>query len=91
MAHLAPCNRKHKKTSATDTALLITIPSTVAGAALAAVAMGRWEQNFTLQAGLPAWVFIGSALAAVALVAAVSDLYVRFSAQRNPAESIKTE
>lgn len=71
--------------------LLITIPSAVAGAALAAVAMGRWEQNFTLQAGLPAWVFIGSALAAVALVAAVSDLYVRFSAQRNPAESIKTE
>lgn len=71
--------------------MLIAVPSSVFGCILAGIAAGRWEQQFTVQAGLPWWVFASVLPAVLAIVAFVSDIYVQAVANRNPAESIRTE
>lgn len=71
--------------------LLIALPSAVVGCLLAKLAAGRWEQNFSIQAGEPLWVFLMTAIAATVLISFISDIYVQFTASKNPAESIKTE
>ena len=71
--------------------MFIALPSTLAGCILGGIAAAKWEQNFSLQVGLPWWVFLCSALAAILVISAISDAYVNLTAGRNPAESIKTE
>ena len=69
----------------------IAVPAVAAGCVLAGIVSRRWEQQFTLQAGLPWWIFALTVLLELGIIAAVSDVYVRRIANRNPAESIKTE
>ncbi len=69
----------------------IAVPAVAAGCALAGFVAARWEQQFSVQAGLPWWVFAAVLAVVPGIVALVSDIYVRAVANRNPAESIKTE
>ena len=69
----------------------IAVPSAALGCILAGIAASRWERQFTLQAGLPWWVFALTFTLTLVIVAALSDSYVRKVAESNPAESIKTE
>ena len=71
--------------------MAVALPSVAVGAVLAYIVAGRWEQNFSLQAGLPWWIFVGSIAAVLAIVAIISDIYVIRTAGTNPADSIKTE
>ena len=71
--------------------MAVALPSVAVGAVLAYIVAGRWEQNFSLQAGLPWWIFLGAIAAALAIVAIISDIYVIRTAGTNPADSIKTE
>jgi len=71
--------------------LRIAIPSAVAGCMAGTAAALKWEQNFTMQVGVPWWVITGAVLFTVIVVALVSDLFVNKIANTNPAESIKTE
>ena len=66
-------------------------PAVAAGCVLAGFVAARWEQQFSVQAGLPCWVFVAVLAVVPGVVALVSDIYVRSVANRNPAESIKTE
>lgn len=66
-------------------------PSVAVGCVLAGIVAARWEQQFSVQAGLPWWVFAAALVAVLGVVAIVSDVYVQIVANRNPAESIKTE
>ncbi len=66
-------------------------PSVAVGCVLAGIVAARWEQQFTVQVGLPWWVFVATFIAVLGIVAVVSDVYVQIVANRNPAESIKTE
>jgi len=69
----------------------IAVPSVVVGCILAAFLARNWEQQFTLQVGLPWWIFVTVAIASLAIIAVISDIYVQMVANTNPAESIKTE
>ena len=69
----------------------IAVPSVAVGCILAGIVSHRWEQQFTLQVGLPWWIFALAVVGELGIIAAVSDFYVRRIANRNPAESIKTE
>lgn len=71
--------------------MIIAVPSVVVGSVLAALVAGRWEQQFTLKAGQPVWVFAVVVVATLGLIAAVSDSYVRHIASVNPAKTLKTE
>lgn len=71
--------------------MLVAVPSAVLGCVLAGIAAARWEQQFTVQAGLPWWVFAAVLPTVLATVAIVSDIYVQMVAHRNPSESIRTE
>ena len=71
--------------------MVIAVPSAVFGCLLAGIAAARWEQQFTVQVGLPWWVFAAVLPAVLAIVAVVSDIYVQRVAKRNPSESIRTE
>ena len=71
--------------------MAVALPSVAVGAVLAYLVAGRWEQNFSLQAGLPWWIFVGSIVAVLTIVAIISDIYVIRTAGTNPADSIKTE
>ena len=71
--------------------MAVALPSTAAGSVLAWFVAGRWEQNFSIQAGLPWWLFVVAIVAVLAVIAAVSDVYVLMTAGSNPADSIKTE
>ena len=66
-------------------------PSVAVGCVLAGIVAARWEQQFSIQAGLPWWVFAVTFISVLGIVTIVSDLYVQIVANRNPAESIKTE
>lgn len=66
-------------------------PAVAAGCVLAGFIAARWEQQFSVQAGLPWWVFAAVLAVVPGIAALVSDIYVRSVANRNPAESIKTE
>lgn len=67
------------------------VPSAAVGCALAGIVANRWQQQFIEQAGLPWWVFVVTFTLTIALVAFISDVYVRIVAGSNPAESLKTE
>lgn len=69
----------------------IAVPSVVFGCILAALLARNWEQQFTIQIGLPWWIFITVAIVSIALIAVISDIYVQMVANSNPADSIKTE
>lgn len=69
----------------------IAVPSTLAGCLLAAVTAQRWEQNFSIQAGMPWWIFIVTIASLLLLVSAISATNVNRISKTNPAESIKTE
>lgn len=69
----------------------IAVPSVVIGCILAGIAANRWMQQFSLQVGLPWWVFVGVALLVLIVIGAISDLQVNGISRRNPAESIRTE
>lgn len=71
--------------------LRIAIPSAVFGCIAGAIVALRWEQNFTMQVGLPWWIVLASAGFTIGTVAVVTDLFVTRTASTNPAESIKTE
>lgn len=71
--------------------MALAVPSVVTGAVLAGFVAGRWERNFTLQAGLPWWLFAVAIAAVLVIAALLSDIYVRRTAGANPADSIKTE
>ncbi len=66
-------------------------PSVVIGCALAGIVAARWQQQFSIQTGLPWWIFAATFAGVLGIVAIVSDVYVQMVANRNPAESIKTE
>ncbi len=66
-------------------------PSAAFGCVLAGIIAARWEQQFSIQAGLPWWIFAVTFTGVLGVVAVVSDVYVQMVANRNPAESIKTE
>lgn len=71
--------------------MMIAVPSVIFGCILAGIAAARWQQQFTVQVGLPWWVFAAVLPAVLAIVAIVSDIYVQSVAKRNPSESIRTE
>ena len=71
--------------------MTVAVPSVLVGSVLAYIVAGRWEQNFSLQAGLPWWLFATAMVAVLVIVAIVSDIYVLKTAGSNPADSIKTE
>jgi len=71
--------------------MFISLPAIIIGCLAAAVAAQRWEQQFTVQAGLPWWVFALVVVGTLLLISLISDLYVNKLANTNPAESIKTE
>lgn len=71
--------------------LRIAIPSAIVGCAAGIVAALRWEENFTMQIGMPWWIVAGAFLFTLAVVAVVTDMFVSKVANTNPAESIKTE
>ena len=66
-------------------------PSVAVGCVLAGIVAARWEQQFSIQAGLPWWVFAVTFISVLGIITIVSDVYVQIVANRNPAESIKTE
>ncbi len=71
--------------------MYIALPSTIAGCVLGKIAAYHWEQSFSIRAGEPLWVFLATGLLTIGLISILSDLYVQFTARKNPAESIKTE
>ena len=71
--------------------MAVAMPSVAVGSVLAYIVAGRWEHNFSIQAGLPWWLFVVATVSALVIVAVVSDIYVLKTAGSNPAESIKTE
>ena len=71
--------------------MAVALPSVVVGSVLAYIVAGRWEHNFSLQAGLPWWLFAVAIVSVLAIVAVISDIYVLKTAGSNPADSIKTE
>lgn len=71
--------------------LFVALPSTIVGCVLGKIAAAHWEQSFSIQVGEPLWIFIVTAFVTIGLISVLSDLYVRFTAGKNPAESIKTE
>lgn len=71
--------------------LRIAIPSAVAGCIAGAIVALKWEENFTMQIGLPWWIVLLAAAFTIGIVAIVTDLFVTKTANTNPAESIKTE
>lgn len=71
--------------------LCFAVPSALIGCLAGVVVALRWEENFTLQVGMPWWVVAGAFLFTLVLVALVSDLFVSRIANANPVESIKTE
>jgi len=71
--------------------LRITIPSAIVGCVIGCIVALNWEENFTVQAGLPWWVPTAAILFTIGIVALISDLFVYRIANSNPAESIKTE
>jgi len=71
--------------------LKIAIPSAVTGCVAGIAVALRWEQNFTMQVGVPWWIIVAAFLFTIAIVALVSDLFVNKIANLSPAESIKTE
>ena len=71
--------------------MAVALPSTAAGSVLAWFVAGKWEQNFSIQAGLPWWLFAAAVAAVLVIIAVVSDVYVQLTAGSNPADSIKTE
>jgi len=71
--------------------LNMALPSVIFASVLAGLAAKRWEQQFTVQAGLPWWVFAFAILFTLLLVLFITDMNVRKTASSNPAESIKTE
>jgi len=71
--------------------LRIAIPSAIVGCLAGIAASLKWEQNFTLQVGVPWWVVAGAFIFTIAIVAVVTDIFVNKVANDNPAESIKTE
>lgn len=71
--------------------LRIAIPSAIVGCVAGVLVALRWEQNFTMQIGMPWWIILGAAVFTVGIVALVTDLFVTKTANTNPAESIKTE
>jgi len=71
--------------------LRIALPSAIVGCMAGIMAALRWEENFTMQVGMPWWIVVGAFLFTLAVVAVVTDLFVNKVANTNPAESIKTE
>lgn len=71
--------------------MLIALPSVATGCLVAAIVAGNWEQQFTLKAGLPVWVFAVVVVTILCIVALVSDGYVRHIASVNPAKTLKME
>ncbi len=71
--------------------MAIALPSIAVGCLIAGIVASRWESQFSVQVGLPWWVFVLTFVAVTAVTALVSDAYVRKIANANPAESIKTE
>jgi len=71
--------------------MLIALPSVATGCLVAAIVAGKWEQQFTLKAGLPVWVFAVVVVTILCIVALVSDGNVRHIASVNPAKTLKME
>jgi len=69
----------------------IAVPSAIAGCIAGVLVALRWEQNFTMQVGMPWWIVLGAAVFTIGSVSVVTDLFVSRTANTNPAESIKTE
>lgn len=69
----------------------IAVPSVLFGCVSGFFAALRWEQNFTMQVGVPWWIMLAAAVFTIGTVALVTDLFVTRMSNSNPAESIKTE
>jgi len=71
--------------------LRITIPSAVIGCIAGIVASLNWEQNFTMQVGIPWWIPTVAVVFTIVIVSVITDIFVLKIANSNPSESIKTE
>jgi len=71
--------------------VLTAVPSVVAGCILAAITSLRWEQQFTIQAGLPWWCIALTMAATLLIVVIITEINVMKLSSSNPVESFKTE
>ena len=71
--------------------LRIAVPSAIIGCLAGSFVALRWEQNFTMQVGLPWWLLLAAAAFTIGTVVLVTDILVTKTANTNPVESIKTE
>jgi len=69
--------------------LRMAIPSVVVGCVISTFVSLRWQEQFTLQVGLPWWVFVVVIAFVVSLTVLVNVVYVYRYANENPAKSLK--